>query len=63
MNSGGYRRGVGRPRVPIKRVGGTISLLPEQWARLNVLGRSKWIARKLNENTETSQSKGSVPNP
>ena len=53
LDHGGKRKGAGRPAVLVKRVVGSISLLPNEWARLKVLsksvGSSRWISARINE--------------
>ncbi len=59
---GGSRKGAGRPPVLVKRVVGSISLLPSEWARLKVLsksaGSSRWISAKINEVTAENRQSG-----
>ena len=64
---GGKRKGAGRPAALVKRVAGSISLLPSEWERLKVLsksiGASRWISHRINEVTNQDRQSGQNSGP
>ncbi len=57
---GGARAGAGRKRSPVRRVGVTVQLTPDEIARIDVTGcrRSQFIAEAVRERLDRLEKEG-----